>query len=224
VSSKPPGILDPLRVRLRRLQFVVGLGFLSLVIGSVLTVSLTVRLSGRVQSLPWESLQLLIAVMLEHLWVLGVLPLLCYGVARILELKPLSTAVGAVLSGELFVLALYFVRDGFEGFWTGWFYAGLRFIALAAGVLLTYRAVVLGRAAAAQGSVKAEAQAAARTSEYSEFLREAERGAERSAQREAERAAAAASAPAAVEAPAPESPQAAGDGTPGETKAPTGEA
>jgi hypothetical protein len=162
VSSKPPGILEPLRVRIRRLQLVVGLGFLSLVIGSVLTVSLTVRLSERVETLPFDSVRLLVVVLLENLWVLGVLPLLCYGISRVIELKPLPTALGAALSGELFVLALYFVRDGFEGFWSAWLYTALRVIAFLAGVLLTYRAVTLGRAAAAQGASKAQAPAAAR--------------------------------------------------------------
>ncbi len=205
MSSQSPKALDSLRVRVRRLQFIVGLGFFSLVIGSVLTVNLTVRLSARVQALESDSLRLLIAVLLEHLWILGVLPLLCYGAARILELKPSSTALGAALSGELFVIALYFVRDGIDGLWAGWFYTALRLIALAAGVLLSYRAVTRGRAAAEQSAAQAQAQAQARKAEYVEFLREAEHGAEKIAQREAERAAVAASAGGAAVAVSPDS-------------------
>ncbi|WP_224365522.1 hypothetical protein [Hyalangium versicolor] len=193
MSSKSPKVLDSLRVRVRRLQFIVGLGFLSLVIGSVLTGSLIWRVSERVQALPVSSLRVGIALVMENLWVLLVLPLLCYGAARILELKPLSTAVGAALSGELFVLALYFVRDGFEGLWVGWAYTPLRFLVFATGVFLTHRAVVRGRAAAALGATKAQTQAEARKAEYMQFLQDAERGAEKTAQREAERVAAAAS-------------------------------
>jgi hypothetical protein len=207
VSSQSPKALDSLRVRIRRLQFIVGLGFFSLVLGSVLTVNLTVRLSERVQALESDSLRLLIAVLLEHMWIIAVLPVLCYGAARILELKPLTTAVGAALSGEIFVVALYFVRDGTDGLWAGWFYTALRLIAVTAGVLLSYRAVTRGRAAAAQSASRAQAQAEARKAEYVEFLREAERGAEKSAQREAERVAVAASAGGAAvavaDAPAP---------------------
>ncbi|MFL5350271.1 MAG: hypothetical protein ACJ8AT_36310 [Hyalangium sp.] len=228
MSSQPPKVLDSLRVRVRRLQFIVGLGFFSLVLGSVLTVNLTVRLSARVQALESDSLRLLLAVLLEHLWILGVLPLLCYGAARILELKPLSTALGAAFSGEIFVVALYFVRDGVDGLWAGWFYTALRLIAIAAGVLLSFRAVTRGRAAAAESAAKAQAQAQARKAEYVEFLREAERGAEKSAQREAERATVAApmggAAVAVAEAPAPAVVEAAPAPASGEPSAPSPDA
>ncbi len=187
VSSKSPTVLDPLRVRIRRFQFIVGLGFLSLVVGSVFSVSLTMRLSERVQALSVEWLQVLIAVCLENLWVLGALPLLCYGAARILELKPLPTALGAAVSGQFFVLALGFVWGGFSGIWGGTLASLLRAVAFSTGVFLSYRAVLSGRAAASRGVAKAQAQAEARKSEYDEFLREAERTAERTAQREAER-------------------------------------
>lgn len=221
-SKKPPKVLDSLRVRVRRLQLIVGLGFLSLVLGSVLTVSLTLRLSERVQALQVDSLRALIAVVLENLWLLGVLPLMSYGAARILELKPLSTALGAAFSGQLFVLALSFVRDGFDGLWAGGFYTSLRLIAFVAGVFLTHWAVTRARAAVAQGAAKAQVQAEARKVEYMQFLQEAERGAEKTAQREAERAAAVAStggtAVGPVDPPSTEAPAA-----PAETKASTPE-
>lgn len=202
VSSKSPGILEPLRVRIRRFQFILGLGFLALVVGSVLSVSLSVRLLVRVQALEAEALRLLIVLVLENLWVLGVLPLVCYGAARILELRPLSTSLGAALSGEFFVLALDFVREGLDGLWQGAVASSLRLAAFATGVFLSYRAVARGRAAAEEGAARARAKAEARKGEYLEFLREAERGAEKSAQREAERAAVAASAGGATEAAA----------------------
>lgn len=213
MSSKP-SVLDPVRVRIRRFQFVVGLGFLAQVIGSVLSVALAYRLTQRVQDLP-EGARLAIGVPLQNLWVLAVLPLLCYGAARIIELKPLSTAIGGVVSGQVFIVALNFAWGGLEGLWPGPAAFALQLSALAAGVLLSYRAVLKGRATAAQGAAKAQAQADARKVEYQEFLREAERGAEKTAQREAERAAAtstgnsptsAAPAAPASEAPSPASP------------------
>ncbi|HSP80044.1 MAG TPA: hypothetical protein VLQ93_16055, partial [Myxococcaceae bacterium] len=92
--STSTGFLSPLRARVRRLQFTVGLGFLALVVGSMLSVALTLRLSVRVQALPFWFLRFVIAVVLENLWVLVLLPVLCYGAARAIALRPLSTALG----------------------------------------------------------------------------------------------------------------------------------
>ncbi|MDC0709271.1 hypothetical protein POL68_12430 [Stigmatella sp. ncwal1] len=177
--SAPPGRFEPLRVRLRRFQFILGLGFLALMAGSMLSVSLAFRLSTRIEDLPGELPRLLIGITLQNLWVLGVLPLLCYGAARILELKPLSTSLGAALSGEFFVLSLDFVRDGLEGLWSGWEAALLRLLAFAAGVFLSYRAVAKGRAASERTAAAAQARAEARKAEYMEFLNAAEKGSER---------------------------------------------
>lgn len=185
MSSKKPGILEPLRVRVRRFQFIVGLGFIALVMGSVLTNSLGMRLRDRIQALPFGWSQELAAVVLQNLWVLGVLPVLCYGAARVMELRPWTTAAGAATSGSVFVLALGFVQSGVSGLWLGGLPSVLNLAAFAAGVALSARAVVLGRAAAAQQSVKAQTKAQERKSEYDEFLRAAEQGAARLEQREA---------------------------------------
>jgi hypothetical protein len=174
-------MLEPLRVRLRRFQFILGLGFVSLMAGSMVSVSLAYRLSTRIQDLPGELPRLLIGILLQNLWVLGALPLLAYGAARILELKPLSTALGAALSGEFFVLSLDFVRDGLEGLWSGWGGTALHLLTFALGVFLSHRAVAGGRAASARAAAAAQARAEAQKAEYAEFLREAEKGGERSA-------------------------------------------
>lgn len=188
--SPKPGRLDSLRVRVRRLQFIVGLGFLALVLGTWLTNGLTMRLEPRLQELPAVLLPL-VAGVLRNLWALGVLPLLCYGAARIFDLQPLSTALGAVATGASFVLALVLVSGGLEAMFPRWDFLVLHGGMLAAGVLLSHRAVLKGRAEAARAAAQAQAQAQARKEEYQEFLREAERAAEKTAQREAERAAAA---------------------------------
>jgi hypothetical protein len=162
------------RARVRRLQFTVGLGFLALVLGSVLSVALTLRLTGRIEALPVWGLRLAVALVLEKLWVLAVLPLLCYGASRILVLRPWPTALGAACSGQLFLLALELVRDGVDGGWEhGWLSTSLRWGLFAAGVVLSQRAVLWGRADAAKQSEHAQQQAEARKDEYAEFLREA---------------------------------------------------
>ncbi len=184
MSSKK-SVLEPLRVRVRRFQFILGMGFIALVMGQMLTVALALRLSERVRSLPVESLRMLVGVALENLWVLGVLPLMCYGAARVIELRPWTTAVGGAASGSVFTLALDFVRSGTEGLWEGGLGSALNVVAFAGGVVLSARAVMWGRAAATQQSQKAQEKAQERKSEYDEFLRAAEQGAARLEQREA---------------------------------------
>ncbi|GHG81547.1 hypothetical protein [Comamonas sp. JC664] len=209
MSSKT-SVLEPLRVRVRRFQFIMGLGFIALVVGSILSVALTLRLSVRIQAVPVGVLRLTLAVLLENLWVLGVLPVMCYGAARVMELKPWTTGGGAAVAGSLFVHALGFVQNGVNGLWLGGLGSFLSVAAFAGGVVLSARAVALGRAAAAQQTVKSQAKAQERKSEYDEFLLAAEQGAARLEQREAQASTAAAAGQGAV------TPEAAstGDGAP----------
>ncbi|WP_257457967.1 hypothetical protein [Archangium lipolyticum] len=189
MSTPKKAVLEPLRVRLRRLQFTVGMGFLALVLGSMLSVALTLRLSERVQALDFAPLQYAIALLVENLWVLAVLPLLCYGSARIIELRPWPTALGTALTGQFFILALDFARDGVDGWLErGWLRTVLEWAVFAGGVVLSRQAVVRGRAHAHKQGERAQQQAAAKTDEYAEFLREAERAGEKIAQREAAKA------------------------------------
>ncbi len=186
MSTQKKSVLDPLRVRVRRIQFTVGLGFLALVIGTALTLSLSLRLDGRVGALPSWALDFFIAPVLRHLWVLAVLPVLCYGAARIIELKPWATALGAAATGLCFTLAIEFISNGIDG----WLAAGglslvLELGVVAGGVVLSQRAVVRGRASAGKQETRAQEQASARKDEYAEFLREAELAGEKIAQREA---------------------------------------
>ncbi|RKH66654.1 hypothetical protein [Corallococcus aberystwythensis] len=184
MSSKPSA-LEPLRIRVRRFQFIVGLGFLSLVLGAMLSVSLVLRLHSRVNALSSDFVRIPVAVVLEDLWVLAVLPVLCYGAARIVALRTWTTAIGAAVSGGVFVLALNFVRDGMEGLTTGWSFASaLRIAAFVGGILLSARAIRAGRTAAERGSAAAQEKAASRKSEYDEFLKAAEAGGARLEQRE----------------------------------------
>ncbi|QRO00659.1 hypothetical protein JRI60_17300 [Archangium violaceum] len=200
MSTPKKAVLEPLRVRLRRLQFTVGLGFLALMLGSMLSAALTLRLMDRVQALPFDFLRYAIALPLENLWVLAVLPLLCYGSARIIELRPWPTALGAAFTGQCFILALDYVRDGVDGWLErGWLLTLLEWAVFAGGAVLSGQAVIRGRAQASAQVAQAQQQASAKTDEYAEFLREAERAGEKIAQREAAKVEG--------QAPAPESPE-----------------
>jgi hypothetical protein len=189
VSTQKTSVLEPLRVRVRRVQFIVGLGFLALVMGTVLTGALSMRLSGRVGTLPSWVIDFFLAPVLRHLWALAVLPVLCYGAARIIELRPWTTALGAAATGLCFTLAIEFTSNGVDGWLAaGGLSLGLEWAVIAGGVVLSQRAVVRGRADAGKQEKQAQQQASARKDEYAEFLREAEFAGEKSAQREATKA------------------------------------
>lgn len=192
MSTQKTSVLQPLRVRIRRVQFTVGLGFLALVMGTTLTGALSLGLSGHVGALPSWAIDFLIAPVLRHLWALAVLPVLCYGAARVIELRPWATVLGAAATGLGFSLAIEFTSDGVAG----WLAAGglslvLELGVVAGGVVLGQRAIVRGRADAGKQEKQARRQASTREDEYAEFLREAEREGEKIAQRDAAKAEAA---------------------------------
>ena len=189
MSTQKKTVLEPLRVRIRRIQFTVGLGFLALVAGTVLTSAVSLRLAGRVGALPSWAIEFLLAPVLRHLWVLAALPVLCYGAARIIELSPWSTALGAAVTGLCFTLAIEFTSNGVDGWMAS---GGLSLLAelavVAGGVVITKRSVVRGRADAGKQQAQAQEQASSRQDEYAEFLRDAELAGEKIAQREAAKA------------------------------------
>lgn len=184
--STSKAFLDPLRVRLLRVLFTGGLGFVALVLGSVLSATLYLRFATRVDALPFAFLRLLVHVVRGNLWLLLVLPLLCYGASRIIELRAWSTALGAALSARLFLLTVELVSAGVDG-WVerGWVVALVEWSVFAAGVVLCHRAVLRGRADASSQAEQVREQASTKQDEYAEFLREAERAGEKIAQREA---------------------------------------
>ncbi|MCE9668009.1 hypothetical protein LY474_09315 [Myxococcus stipitatus] len=187
--SPKTSVLEPLRVRIRRFQFIVGLGFLALIGGSILSVALTLRLAQRIQALPSTMLRELVAILLGNLWVLGVLPMLCYGAARVMELRPWKTAAGAALSGTAFLLFMSFAQGGVGALWDGGMGSVFNVVAFGVGIALSARAVKLGRSAAEAQSQKSQSKSEERKSEYEEFLRAAEQGGARLEQREAAAAA-----------------------------------
>lgn len=176
--SKRPSVLDPLRVRIRRLQLVVGAGLLSVIIGALFSPVISLRLSEWVSSRGVFALVLFTAI--GQVWVYAILPVVLYGFARIIELTPWRSAIGAAVTGLLFVLALGFVTAGVESI-TKEHPARLVTIVLtvALGVLISRSAILAARAAAARAQDEAKKTADARKDEYAEFIREAERVASR---------------------------------------------
>jgi hypothetical protein len=175
--AKPPTVLETANVRLTRLIFVGGMGFIAQLTGALLTAALYRRVSPWLEGAPFV-VTFPVGVAMQSLWVLGVLPLFCYGAARVLELRPWWTALGAAITGELFLLALSFLSTGLEG---PWFFGLGRGVAWGLGVTVAARAVRRGTAAASASAQRALAAAQAKKHEYDAFVRESERVADRMA-------------------------------------------
>lgn len=173
-DSPPKSGLAPLRDRLRRIQFVIGLGFAALVLGAMIQAAIVVRVMERLED-SHVAVMLLVHALVSRLWVYAVLPLICYGAARIIPLRPLSTALGAAVVGELFYVALDFVTGALSFNREFLIQAAIRIVTLAAGVAISVHAIRRGRAEAEAGQQKVRAAAEAKKEQYAEFAREAER-------------------------------------------------
>lgn len=201
--QKRKSALEPVRARALRIQFVVGIGFLAWVAGEILASGLMMRLGPRLEAMgPWAAY--LVVSLIARLWVLAVLPAIAWVAARVLALKPLSTALGAAITGELFGLALIFVSQGWDGLYEGYGPLALHAGTLALGILLTMRAIRAGRTAAHRAQEAAAKIAEEKKKEYAEFAAEAERIAARSEEK------ANSGAPPPADAPAPEGPASTG--------------
>src|SRR5690606_9025061 len=127
-------------------------------VGSLFSIGLLLRLGPRLHGAPW-AVVFPIELVLKNLWCLALLPLFVYAAARVVALRPWSTALGALAAGEVFLRALRYIQGGADALWGSWtgFVAWL--VVLAAAVFLTRLAVVKGRVAS-QG-LQAKAQRAA---------------------------------------------------------------
>jgi general stress protein CsbA len=168
--AKPPTALNTLTARVRRAQFIVGLGIVSLVMGMVISGYLFNRVGYRMAAFP-SPVAFVFAQVGRSLWVVVVLPAACYGAARILELKPWSTAIGAALTGESFLVALDYIQSGE----LPWVDLMVRAVALAGGVALSAYGVRRGRSGAARATEAAAQIAAANKAQYDAVLRESQR-------------------------------------------------
>ncbi len=177
--QKRKSVFEPFEARGRRVLFVVGLGFLAWMAGGILASGLKIRLEPRLEAMgPWAAY--LVESLNARLWILAVLPAVAWVAARILALKPLSTAFGAAITGELFGLVLLFVSQGWSELYEGYGPLALRVGTLALGILVSLRAIRAGRAAAQRAQEAAAKIAEAKKQEYAQFAAEAERLAARS--------------------------------------------
>ncbi|MBX5482850.1 MAG: hypothetical protein IRZ16_13570 [Myxococcaceae bacterium] len=175
--AKRPSILDPLRVRVRRFQLIVGLGLTACVLGALVTIAISMRLGAALagHELPQVPIEILDAL-LAQLWAYAVLPLLLYGAARIIELKPWPTSIGGVAAGLVFQLSIILISRGFEGITEASpLRSGVMLAACALGAWVGAKAVTRARAAAKRAEEEARKEAEARKDEYAAFAREAER-------------------------------------------------
>jgi hypothetical protein len=167
-TPKKPGMLDPLRNRVRRAQLIVGVGFLAYVAGAILASSVVFRLNARVESPA-------LGTVLAEMWLFTTLPGLFYVAARFIELRPWPSAAGAAATGEVFRFALDFVSTGWDWLERGVLAHLLRLLVVAGGVFFTQYVIRLARAHAGAAEAEAQKTAESKKGEYDEFAKEAER-------------------------------------------------
>lgn len=172
---RPFATLDALRVRLRRFQLIVGVGFFAAVCGAVLSAGLNLRLNGKLPAIHSAWVVLLLDVAVSRLWVYAVLPAFCYGLARIFSVGSWSTPIGAAATGELFYLALDWLMNSFAGLFTHPSVLIARVVTLALGIYLGHLAVRSARASVDKADAAAREAAAAKAKQYESFSAEAER-------------------------------------------------
>ncbi|HLT31734.1 MAG TPA: hypothetical protein VK013_16985 [Myxococcaceae bacterium] len=166
-----------------RLMFILGLGMAAVILGSVLSVGLSMRLAPRLQGLPLPLLSVL-DLLIRHLWCLAILPALVYAAARVVELRVWSTAAGTLLIGSSFLLMLaYLQRGGGEVWRSTWDFLSW-VVVMAVSTLWIRRAVLKGAQHRDAQAQRARAKAAAKVSEYDAFRAQAEALGDRHAARE----------------------------------------
>ncbi|MGA9524506.1 MAG: hypothetical protein WBV82_23825 [Myxococcaceae bacterium] len=151
-----------------------GLGFLSVVLSAVLTARLMFRLAELLGDAAVVRISIL--TILGQLWAWAVLPVLAYGVARVVRLRPWVISVGGIGTGLFFVLMLSWLSRGVEGIIREHpLRLALLLLTSGVGVWLTRRAIRAAEAASARVQEAALKAAEAKKSQYDEFVREAER-------------------------------------------------
>lgn len=153
---------------------VAGLGFTAWLLGLVLAGSIVLGIAPRLATLP-GFFQQVVAVLSARLWLLAVLPAFAYALARAIDLKPMSTAVGAGLSGELFDLLFGVAQGGLGALVANVSTVLVRLATLGVGIALTWWAVTRARGAAARAQARALERARESANQYQAFADEAAR-------------------------------------------------
>ena len=152
----------------------VGLGVVAFVLGSIFSVGASARIGERLGPIESEAGALVFRWVFERLWLIAVLPLFGYAMGRFTEVKPSRFALTAGIAGEVFSVLLVTAINGLDYLVDDT--AGLvaRGVTLFLGMVITVRAVMLGRADGEIAQVEANVIAQKRKAEYAEFLAAAE--------------------------------------------------
>src|SRR5436305_752243 len=102
--KKASDYVEPLRAGARRFQLAIGVGFVSLVLGAYISSAVLSVLAPRLSHSTFF-VDLLLALVAK-LWVVGVLPVLMFLLARIVAFEPWAAAVVSAFTGQAFVLGL----------------------------------------------------------------------------------------------------------------------
>lgn len=161
-----------LEAKARHVMLLIGLGFMAFVTGGIISGSLVQRLSPRLAAADSRVLDVIAAVMLQHLWILIVLPVLIHLCARFLELHVWRAAVVGAVTGTMFNATIRVIGSGFEETFTNPVGNVIWLGAFVSGLLITVWAGKQGRAWASARQTQADAAAAARKAQYDQFLAE----------------------------------------------------
>ncbi len=173
-TQKVPSAYARAEASSRKAVLHVGLGVVAFILGSIFSVGASARIGERLGPIESEAGALVFRWVFDRLWLIGVLPLFGYVMGRFTEVKPSRFALSAALSGEVFSVLLVTAINGFDYLLedTGALLA--RGVTLFIGMVITVRAVMLGRADAEVSQVEANLIAEKRKAEYAEFLAAAE--------------------------------------------------
>ncbi len=158
----------------RQLVLQIGLGMVSLIVGSILAAGATPRIGERLGPMESESMAWALGWVLQRLWLFAVLPLFGAVIGRFTEITPLRFALTAGLAGEIFSLLLTAGINGFDYLLGDPKEVIAQVLTLFVGLAITMSAVMAGQSAAAEGQAEADVIAQKRKAEYAEFLAAAE--------------------------------------------------
>lgn len=164
-----------MRASVRRIQLTVGLGFIAMIVGSIVAAPLHIRMGPRLAAMGSEVMSFVVFAAVARLWILAALPLLCYAVARVIDVRPVPTAVGAALTGEFIGLAIDALSGGIGALLDQPLFLAMRLVTAVIGVALSVFAIKSARAHLKAAQETAQKAAVDRKGEYDEFLKEAQR-------------------------------------------------
>lgn len=158
----------------RQIVLQIGLGVVAFVLGSIMSAGAAARIAERIGPIDSDVVAWTFHWLFERLWLFTLVPLFGYAAGRFTQVDPVRFTLLAALSGETFAVLLITGINGFDYLVEGWENVVARLVTLFIGMLLTVKAVQVGRAEAAESQVEATAVAERRKAEYATFLAAAE--------------------------------------------------